>query len=536
MLCRKNILVCALSSLISFFYSSGFAQNSVSQNVPMRKVFVQFTAYAKKAQKEWHIPGMAIAIVKDGKIVYAKGFGERNEKGAAVTPNTIFDIASLTKSFTAALLAMQIDEGKYTWNTKVLKLDPTFKLYDSDATKEFEIRDLIAHDSGLPEDATDSLGNFGYDVDHKLYALRFIKPISKFRTQFAYEDIFPMLAGKIIGKFYSHNYISMLHQRLLAPLDMNNTYVEGEERLEKLKNVSQRFEYFSGKIYAYPMNSAYVLNLRKLEKNPGAAAASGGICSSATDIAKWLIFNINDGLIGKTQLISKKNMNFIHSPQTAIKSSSPDDNLNGESEKFYGEGWFIDKQEYKPYTVLYHSGGGRGVHVLMAYIPQKKVGIVILTNTRANNVPEALYQHFFDLYLDKKPLKNWSDIYLQEWKKFAGREKKAISEPIACQIIKASDLEKYTGVYNNSVYGDLKMSKQGDHLSLKIGPASIIWKLMPCKNNVFQAYWPNAYGMKLPMFFPEQGLVTFTIKKDGAVDKMTIPYLNGDGSGVFIKK
>ena len=152
--------------------------------------------------------------MKNDQIIYVKGFGERNADGMLVTPDTIFDIASLTKSFTAALLAMQIDEGKYSWNTKVLKLYPNFKLYDTNATKEFEVRDLLAHDSGLPAESTDDLGNFGFSTDHAIYALRFIQPVATFRTTFAYEDIFPVLAKEIIQKYSGKSYAENLRHRL----------------------------------------------------------------------------------------------------------------------------------------------------------------------------------------------------------------------------------------------------------------------------------------------------------------------------------
>src|SRR3990167_9436 len=522
-----------LAGLIAVAFSSCFAENITDSKMSMKEILSKFTTYAMQTQKEWHVPGMAIAIVQDNKIIYAKGFGERNTKGALVTPDTIFSIASCTKSFTAALLAIQIDQGKYTWNTKITKLYPAFKLYDPEATKEFEMRDLIAHDSGLPEDATDTMGSFGYSLEHIIYSLRFIKPVSKFRTQFSYEDIFPAFAGKLIADTAHQKYSVFLRQQLLVPLDMRHTYVESETKLHLLKNVSQRFEYFSGKIYSYPKNSAYAAKLETLEKG---ANASGGIKSSARDMAKWLIFNMNNGEISGKQLIGKKNMEFIHSPQTAIKTSSADDNLNGETEKFYGEGWFIDTQEYKPYVTLYHSGGGRGMHALMAYIPAKKIGIVILTNTWGNKVPEALYQKFFDLYLNKTPLEDWSKIYLQQEKKFTNYVKKAMSTPDQCQVIKKINLKKYAGIYHNLVYGNLVMAKKGNHLTLKIGPANIVWKLTPCKNNIFQAYWKNEYGMNLPMFFPKQGVIHFTFKKNGDVNTMIIPYLNDNGHGVFVRR
>ena len=531
MLNKKNIVICILAGLIMMLFLPCFSENSVEPKIPMKEILIQFTSYAKQAKKEWHIPGMAIAIVKDDKIIYAQGFGERNAKGAPVTPNTIFNIASLTKSFTAALLAMQIDEGKYTWDTKILKLYPKFKLYDSNTTKEFEVRDLIAHDSGLPEDSLDSLGNFGYSVDHTLYALRFIKPVAPFRTTFAYQDVFLEYARKIIQQISGESYTANLHQKIFYPLHMDNSFVAGEVALRKQDNVAQPFVYYAGKIYPYSMNSPYLSKKWAFE----VGQAGGGIDSSAIDVAKWLIFNMNNGAVGNKQLISVKNMNFIHSPQTAITTSSSEASLHGESKKFYGEGWFIDTQEYKPYTLFYHSGGGTGVHALMAYIPQKKIGIVILTNTWGNKVPEALYQRFFDIYFDKKPLKDWNKLFLEERLKAIAHEKTA-SKPDQCQVINVSDLKKYVGTYNNPVYGNLLMSRQGRHLSLNIGPQSIKWELTPCKNNVFKVYWPNLDGMNIPMLPIGQDIITFSIRKNGSIDKMTIPFLNGNGNGVFLKK
>ncbi len=489
-----------------------------------KEALVQFSIYAEKVRKDWHVPGMAIALVQNGKIIYAQGFGHRNTEGEPVTSHTIFDIASLTKSFTATLLAMQIDEGKYDWKTKILKLYPKFKLYDQNATKEFEVQDLLAHESGLPESATSALGDFGYSIDHILYVLRFIKPIAPFRTEFAYQNIFPMLAGEIIQKLSGKSYADTLHQRLFNPLQMNDSYNDTEEKLYQTKDLAQPFAYVSGQLSAYPMNPSYQSKRRASEK---AAGGSGGIHSSVVDLANWLIFNMNTGSIGNTQLVSVENMNFIHSP---LKNTPP-----RKTEQVYGQGWFIDTQKYRPYTVLYHPGGGMGMHALMAYIPEKKIGIVILTNTWGNKVPEALYQRFFDLFLKKKILKDWSQTYLQEQSTAVADENKD-PQFDRCQAIKESDLEKYVGTYYNPIFGSLEISKKRDHLLLSIGPIGIIWRLTYCQDNVFQAYWPNPYGMKFAMLPNGQSSVKFKEGKNKEVDKMIIPFLNGDGSGVFVKE
>ncbi|MCL5260147.1 MAG: beta-lactamase family protein [Gammaproteobacteria bacterium] len=170
---KKSLIYISLT-LVVLYTLPGFAINQLqpATDTQLQKILIDFTQYAEQARKEWQIPGMAIAIVKDNQIIYKKGFGVRNTKGEPVTPETIFNVASLTKSFTAALLAKQIEEEKYTWDTKVQQLYPEFKLYDSKATQEFAVKDLVAHDSGLSARALQFLPYFGYDQDYQIHGLR----------------------------------------------------------------------------------------------------------------------------------------------------------------------------------------------------------------------------------------------------------------------------------------------------------------------------------------------------------------------------
>lgn len=516
----KSIGSILISLFLVLFMSSTLA---VSQ-VPMSEILSQFTKYAEQMKSDSRVPGMAIAIVQNNKIIYLKGFGQRDAEGNPVTPDTVFDVASLTKSFTATLLAKQIDEGKYTWNTKVVKLYPQFKLYDPAATQQFEVWDLLAHDSGLPAGATDSLGSFGYSNPYMIYALRFIKPLAPFRTQFAYEGIFPVIAKEIIQNISNESYAVNLQQKLLKPLEMNNTYVVTEPEFTQLKNVAWPFINDDGNLYPYSKNYPYISEKWALKNGVG----SGGIESSARDIAKWLIFNINNGAVGDTQLISSKNMNYIHSPHTVINTSSSDVKLVYNTQQSYGLGWFIDKAGYRPYTVLYHAGGGTGMHALMSYIPEEKIGIVILTNTWGNQVPEAVTKRFFDLYFNKKPL-------TVQNKPYATTDKKAQDQSDQCVAFKNLNLNKYIGIYYNPVYGNLKMVKINNYLQLTIGPRHITWRLTPCQNNVFKANWPNPGGMHFLMLPIGQDLIQFLQGQDHKIQKMVIPYLNSDGSGIFEK-
>jgi len=489
----------------------------------------EFSSYVKKVKEEWKIPGMAIAIVQGNNIVYTESLGERNIKHEPVTSDTIFNVASLTKSFTATLLAMQIDERKYQWVTRVLDLYPDFKLYTPKITNQFEISDLISHRSGLPETTLNELFNFGYPINHMIYALRYVKPIAPFRNSFAYQNLFLLLAQKIIEKGGGKNYAAQLQEKIFSPLEMTHSNVLSYPQLGMLENVAQPNVYFQGSNYPYIIaeSSSPEKNQQEVENW---YAASGGLNSSVKDLGRWLIFNMNSGRKGDVQIVSKKNMDFIHEPQTIIRKGA-----QGEILEAYGEGWFIDKSEFRPYTLVFHPGNNLGVHSIMAYIPDKKIGIVILTNQQPNKAPEILYKRFFDLYLNKCPMKDWNQVYLEEREKNNKTSEKH-REIQACKKTKNQKLEKYAGIYYNPVYENVTIVVEGDHLVLSIGPNNTKWQLIPCNNEVFKINWPNPNGLPTPMLAEGQDTLRFlSSSTNGNINKLLIPFLHKDNMGVFKK-
>ncbi len=524
---RKAILIWApaiLVILIILYVLSNvlnYRNTQPPSHKQLNKILVDFTQYAQYAKQARKTPGMAIAIIKDNKIIYAKGFGVRNTTRAPVTPETIFNIGSITKSFTAALLAIQIEAGKYNWNTKILKLYPKFKLYDPVATKGFEIRDLIAHDSGLPED-TGIISDFGYSNEQIIYALRFIKPVAPFRAKFAYQDVFLTLAQIIIEKNSGVSYSAYLHKKIFTPLGMKNSYTQTDD-LSQLPNISEHYLYYRDKVLIYPKSFLY------LHKKWGRAigVASGGINSSVTDLAKWLIFQMNDGAVNGKQIISKKNMQFIHSPQIKI----PKGDAESDGADAYCEGWFYNSHKYKPYTIIFHPGNNSGASAMVEYIPKLKIGIVILSNKWDIKLPKALADRFFNMYF-KRPVKNWSTIQPITDKDYSYTASTAKTQ---CTITKVKDLSRYIGTYYNNSFGNVFITKSNGRLVLSIGPKKIKWQLNPCRPNVFKAYWPS--GSKYVVMLPEnKSLVKFSAGVNKKIHKMQVDYLNADGIGVFIKK
>jgi len=417
-------------------------------------------------------------------------------------------------------LPKQIEDGKYTWDTKISELFPEFKLYDSKATQKFAVRDLVAHDSGLRDHALQFLPYFGYDQNYQIRALRFLKPEAAFRTKFAYQNIFLEVAQNIIEKYSGTSYTNNLHERLLKPLDMQNSYL-WTEHSGKLDNLAEPNFYYRGKLTVIPNNWLHWENGAMTS-----LVATAGIKSTVVDIAKWVIFHMNNGIVDGKQLIDMKDMNFMHAVHTPIKTAA-----NGVIKEAYGEGWFVNTQENAPYTTIYHTGDYTGVKALMKYIQEAKIGIVILTNQSYNLMPEALAKRFFAMYFNK-PLKDWGKINLIKRNQ---DEQKWLSKSPKCNFTKGNDLEKYVGTYSNNVYGKkLIVAKNGDHLSLTIGPKKIEWSLTPCKNNIFKAYWSNPGNLDFPIITGKDEVVKFiSTKTTNTIRKMRINYLNHDGSGVF---
>ncbi len=497
---------------ISIFYLSNTFASSNQPKTNLKRVLKNFTNYVKKSKQIWHVPGIAIAIVKNNKIIYAKNFGVQKINGQMVAANTTFQIGSCTKAFTAAIMAKLIEEGKFTWHTKVKKLYPKFKLYDPEATREFEVWDLLAHDSGLPQHTGDPQTYLGYTDDHLIHSLRYIKPANKFRSGFAYQNCMYVVAQKIIEKYSGKSFAWNLQHYIFQPLRMRNSTVGYRIPDKQNPTASSPYVYLRGKIIPIPANWPYFYWVDRYQ-------APGGISSTATDMAKWIIMQMNNGLFNGKEIIKKKDIRFMHQPHTIITKA------NGKIAMGYGEGWFHDSATYPNYPLIWHDGGVTGMQSIVAFIPKKRIGIVVLTNLSNITFPESLARRFFDTYLGKEP-KDWNQSVRTNYNKSMTEIARTIPKciPIKRHML---TLSKYTGEYINNVYGKVSLIKSKKEIILTIGPKHIKWYLTPCQNNIFKVYWPHA----VPGLEPFIG----TIKFSDNSNKMVIWFLNRDGGGMFKK-
>lgn len=417
--------------------------------------------YIENAREEWGIPGMAVAVVKDGKVILAKGYGYRNvEATKKVDKNTLFAIASNSKAFTTSALAILVDEGKINWEDKVIDYLPWFKMYDPYVTANMTIRDLVSHRSGLNTFSGDLLWYYtNYSTEEVVKRAQHLKPKYGFREHFGYQNIMFATAGLILEKVTGETWQNYVENNFLNKLGMSNSNTS-VTKLDLKKNVAT--PYHVG-IDGIPIAINY-LNWDNCE-------AAAGINSSVSDMAKWITFQLNNGKLNEEQIISDNQiweLRKLTTPTDVSRSSfinNPNIHFNG-----YGLGWNI--YDYNGKKVINHGGGSDGMISKVAMIPEENFGLVILTND-INYLPSALTYQIFDMYFGNEN-KDWSKKYLEYYKNSLKQDddRDAKMEVERIKNTKPSfDLNSYTGKYTDSTYGSISVVLENEKLVLKYLPA-----------------------------------------------------------------
>lgn len=434
--------------------------------------FTEFDAYIEQAMQDWLVPGAAVAVVKDGKVIHLKTFGIRSVKSKKpVTPETIFYIASLTKGFTAALISRLVDEEKIQWEDKVRKYLPDFRLADEEAAAEFTIEDLLSHRSGLPGFAGDSLVELGWGADEIYQALHKIPLKEPFRKAYDYQNIFPGIAGLIAEKVTGKPLSELYDTFLFNPLDLKNTNI-GKDGLTGKETLWIKFKRKITSFFANKSDQHHQLDGKATVIKGGNPAiycfeASRGINASIADMATWLLFQLNDGIHNGKTLISAKNIQRMRTSHILVGPPQGGRLFPKERVKEinYGMGWFI--HDYDRLKVLSHMGGMTGVRSIITFSPEEKIGIVILANMggmRVSLFPEAIRSKFFDMYLKLPDSHDWSKELLLDIKKSREKASKArlsyrLQSPLA-----EKDPTLYAGDYENDLYGKIKIAIEKDTL------------------------------------------------------------------------
>lgn len=414
-----------------------------------------FNDFVSETMNGWSVPGLAIAIVKDGKVVFSEGFGRRNlEKDMPVTPETIFAIASSTKAFTSMSLGILVDEGKLEWDRPIREYLPAFRLHDSLASERTTSRDLLTHRTGLPRHDL-MWYNSSLSRQEIFDRLRYLVPSKDFRSCFQYQNLMYMTAGYLVGELSGRTWEEFVQERIFNPLEMATSSLSVRD--------SQQASDF-----ALP----YIKKDDEVKETPfrniDAVGPGGAINSSVSDIANWLLLHLGEGRYRGKQIISQGNLIQMHSPQMVIQemvqSLAAFTKYDEVGHASYGMGWFV--QTYRGHNIVHHGGNIDGFSSLVSFMPQQDIGMVVLTNLGGNPLSTIISYNVFDRWigLDQIP---WSRRIKEEsdkQKEAASQAKDKSSTDRKSETRPSHPLEDYTGEFDHPGYGVVSIAVKDDCL------------------------------------------------------------------------
>ncbi|MEZ5105709.1 MAG: serine hydrolase [Draconibacterium sp.] len=422
---------------------------SYSQNINLNRL----DAYFEKAVTDWNIPGMSVGIVKDGKIVFSKSYGVL-EVGKPGKPdgNTLYAIASNSKAFTSAIIAMLVQEGKLRWDDKVKNYLPYFELYDRYVSEKMTIEDLLCHNSGL--------GTFSGDViwyksdlnsEEIIKRIKYLPNQFEFRNGYGYSNVMFITAGEVIKKVTGKTWGENVQERILEPIKMDRT-------IWSLKQLDIKGNYATP--HAFENNKNIPIPFVDWEE----VGALGGIISSVNDMGEWMIFNMNNGILNNDTLLtpaSRNNLWKIHNPFTVDHTKPDDFNTHFRG---YGLGWSLS--DYRGKLRVSHGGGYDGMISLVTMIPDEKLGVVVLTN--GMNAPTTAVTYFaLDAFMGVEE-KDWSAEMLEQRKNRKSGDTR-IEVRIASRVNGTTPslaIEKYAGTYFSEIYGNIEIKLENKNLRM----------------------------------------------------------------------
>lgn len=463
-------------------------------------------AFVRDVQKEFEVPGLALAIVKDGKVLLTKGYGVRKMgEPAPVDDRTLFGIASNTKAFTATALGLLVEEGKLEWDAPVVKYLPWFQLSDPYVTREITIRDLLVHRSGLGLGAGDLLWwpTSTYDRKEIARRLKFIPLVKSFRSAYAYDNVLYLIAGEIIETVTGLSWEDFVAKRILEPVGMTDSNVRHSEATGS-GNVAATHARVDGKVRPIePFTSD--------NTNP-----AGGINASARDIAKWMIVQLDSGRVtGGARLFSPQTTIQLWRMVTPIPIGNPPPEFAALRANFNGYALGFGLSDYHGYKFVHHTGGLPGYVSKVAMIPELKVGVAVLTNQEAGEAFESITYHVLDQFVGGKKT-NWLDLFkkvharsvslIEMADKMTAGKRDSTSRP-------SLPLASYAGAYSDAWYGDIAVVLEGGKLVMKFGHTpSLEGELQHWQYDTFIAKWKNR-ELRADAF------VTFSLNPDGSIDQ-----------------
>jgi CubicO group peptidase (beta-lactamase class C family) len=475
--------------------------------------YAHLAADVERTMKLFDVPGIAIAVVKDGQVVASQGFGVRKLGALArVDGKTLFEIASNSKAFTAAALAMLVDEGKLAWDDPVTKHLPDFQMYDAYVTHEMTVRDLLTHRSGLGLGAGDLLWwpTTNFSTDEIIHKLRYIRPATSFRSSYAYDNLLYIVAGKIIAAKSGKTWGETIRARILQPVGMASTTTSLAENAGNadVANAHSKIDDRIAAVKAMPV--------------PNAVGAVG-INTNADDIARWMNVLLAGGRVGldangkETRLYSEKQAREMWTAQTPMRISEPDPKLAATRPNFLAYGLGFQLRDWQGRLLAMHSGALQGFYSKVVLVPEAKLGIAILTNAESGGSLNALQYQLLDRMLNPAATTDWIGIVKAVDDENHAKELARLGKASAARAAKSQPSlarTAYDGDYEDPWYGIATIKHVG-------GKQVLILSRTPDLTGTLEHYQHDTFIVRWhERNFNADAYVTFALNPDGSVERM----------------
>lgn len=459
----------------------------------------------------FNVPGIAVAVIKDDQVIHMKGYGVSSiVTGKKTDENTLFAIASNSKAFTSAALGILVDEGKITWDTKVIDIIPEFRLYNSYVTEDFNIKDLLTHRSGMGLGAGDLMlwpDSSSFTREEIIHNLRYLKQTSSFRTKYDYDNLLYIVAGEIVRRVSGQGWDEFVESRIMQPLGMTNS-AASLTRVKERSNMIDAHVPVEGVLQVVPMYTNTILD------------PAGGIMSSVADMSKWVMMQLNRGKYGEgnsRQMLSDVVHREMWTPQTIMRVRNPGPYKTLFSA--YGLGWNLT--DVTGYLQASHTGGLAGIVTQVTLIPELKLGIIVFTNQQEGSAFTAITNTIKDGYLGVKG-NDWVKT-LKENVDRNRNEAKRITDEIWAKIEaqRSKDAAQvnnatYTGTYNDAWFGDIIISDEGGKLRFQsVKSPKIRGEMFYYTGNTFVVKWDDRS-------MDADAWAVFALDKEGRAEAFTM--------------
>lgn len=458
--------------------------------------------YIEKARSDWKVPGMAVVVVKNGKVLLSKGYGVRElGKSEKVDTQTLFACASTTKAMTAVCMGMLVDEGKVKWDDKVAEYIPEFQLYDPWATRELRVRDLFTHNAGLGN-ADFVWGAMDISPSEILKKMRYVKPAYSMRSSFIYQNIFYIAAGAVIEKVSGKSWENFIQERIFNTLQMTRT----APMRKNIKDDNQVKPHFEVEKVIKPIGYT----------KDDAVGPAGSVWSCVDDMAKWMACMLDSSKYEGGRLLKGQTWAEMFKPQTLVPASQfyPTMQIIKPNWMTYGLGWF--QHDYKGRKINYHTGSLSGLVAIHAQLPDEKLGIYVFENLDHAELRHALVYKTFDMLALGNATRDWSKEFQTLYGGItakAEKEKKDFESKRVMNTTPPLALKEYAGKYSDPLYGDLEINLNGNQLVIDINHFE--------KATVEHWHYNTFRGM-YQHDWDGHALANFTLNSKGEVSKVNL--------------